>query len=141
MEAVLEKANPVKSNVSIQEGDFKKQCFFQSQDFKKQCFFQSGLQKTMFLSVTGLQKQCFFESQDFKKQCFFQSPPWIEKLNFTPSAWAGSVGGCSFQLCSRWCLHSAFPDHSSPEAQDDRNPARSTSARGASIMIVAMGQS
>ena len=141
-------AHPVKSNFSIQEGDFKKRGFFQSDfkkrgffqsdfkkrgffqsDFKKRGFFQSGLQKTRLLSV------------DFKKRGFFQSPPWIEKLDFAPSAWAGNVCGSSFQLCSHWCVHSAFSSHSSPEAQDDRSSARSTSVRSAIILIVAMGQS
>ena len=94
----------------------------------------------MFLSVRTSKNNVSFSqtskndvsfSQDFKKRCFFQSPPWLEKLDSAPSAWAGNVRGSSFQLCSHWCLHAAFCDHSSPEAQDDRNSARSTSARSA----------
>ena len=119
-----------------------------------------GLRKTMFLSVRTSKNDVSFGrtskndvsfgqtskndvsfGQDFEKRCFFRSPPWIENLDFAPSAWADSVVRCAFQLCSHWCLHSAFSDHSSPEAQDDRNSARSTSASSAVTMIVAMGHS
>ena len=119
------------SQTSKNDVSFSQRCFFQS-DFKKRCFLQS----TMFLSVRTSKNDV-----SFSQRCFFQSPPWIEKLDFAASAWADSFECCALQLCSHWCLHPALSDHSSPEAQDDRNSARSTSARSAIIMIVAMGQS
>ena len=101
-----------------------------------------GLRKTMLLSV-GLRKMMFLLVRLRKNGVSFGRTskndvsfghPWIENLDFAPSAWADSVVCCAFQLCSHWCLHSAFSDHSSLEAQDDRNFAQSTSGRSAGLL-------